>query len=171
MKNIYLLLRYLLILIFGIFIEIFYTVFTPLTKKLLIFILNIFTQAYLVSDTIITPFLQIKLVPACIGGSAYFLLLFLILSIPNLKTIKRTNIILISFASFFFLNILRILILLLFPLNYIESFHFFFWYVVSTVFVIAIWLIIIRVYKIKQIPVYDDFNFLLKQAKKSKRRK
>ena len=155
-------LRYIIILLAGLGnLYIFYKIFTPLTIQTLRLILSIFTQTTLTQNILIIPNLSIELIPACIAGSAFYLLFILNLATPDIKLDKRIKILLLTFASLFFLNILRILLLVLINQTvYFQSLHELFWYVISTIFVIAIWIFTIKKFKIRKIPVYDDFKFL-----------
>jgi exosortase/archaeosortase family protein len=158
--------RYLLILIVGINLSVFYFIFTTPTIYLSKFLISIFQPAIVLQNFILLQNNLIEIIPACIGGSAFFLLFFLMLSIPNIKPKKRISIILISFLALFLFNVLRI-VLMSFLLNYssFEAVHMFFWRVFSTAFVIILWFGIARYFKITDIPIYTDIKFLLKQIK------
>ena len=170
-------LRYLVILIAGLGnLFIFYKFFTPLTAKTVAFILNLFSKTTAVGDIITSQNLIIELIPACIAGSAFYLLFILIFATPNIVIKKRAQIVLFSFVSLFFLNILRIIILALMTESiYFEATHKIFWYGVSTIFVVGIWIFSVKIFKIKDVPGYTDLKFLValihKPIKKSKRRR
>jgi len=147
---------------------IFYFVFTPLTIYPVFYILGIFFDTILIKDVvIINNQVPIELIRSCIAGSAYYLLLVLNLSIPNIKLGKRVKMILISFAALLLINIARIVIL---SFVFLESFtifvaaHQFVWYFMSTVFVVAVWFSEVKFFKIKEIPFYSDFKFLRKHS-------
>ena len=162
--------RYIIILLLGIGnLFIFYKTLTPITLYTLKTILSVFTKATISTNIITTQNLQIQLIPACIAGSAYYLLLILNLTTPNIKLNKRIKILLLSFLSLLILNILRILLLILVNKTILfNPLHELFWYAISTIFVIAIWIFTVKHYKIKDIPVYDDIKFLSKLIKKKK---
>ena len=163
-----LLARYIIIFLVGLGnLYIFYKILTPLTINTLAIIIRLFTTATIISNTITLPSITIELIPACIAASAYYLLFILNLSTPAIQFKNRAKILLISFLSLFVLNIVRILILLAVnKTTYFQPLHEFFWYAISTIFVIAIWIFTIKHYKIKQIPVYDDVLYLYKLIKK-----
>ena len=77
--------------------------------------------------------------------------------------------ILVGFISILALNIARILILMLIYNNFGEAafntVHLLFWHILSTLFVILIWLALIKIYKIKAIPIYSDLKYLIKKLK------
>ncbi len=160
-------LRYLLLLILAIpNLYLFYLVFTPLTIYPVYFLLNLFYDAVLVKNLIIlNSSLPILLIPACIAGAAYYLLLILNLSTPGLKPKLRFKMIAYSFLSLLILNILRIFFLSIMAFSnsvFFDITHKIFWYAVSTLFVVVIWIFQVNKYKVKQIPFYSDLKFLYK---------
>ena len=157
-------LRYLIMLLAAIpNLWIFYAVFTPLTVYPVFFLLKLFFNASLIdSSTILINNFAIKLVEACIAGSAYYLLFLLNLS-ASMTFKKRISALLFSFALFLMVNILRIFF---FSVLFFKSFSFFnathliFWYVLSIAIVFFIWLAEIKIFKIREIPVYSDLKFV-----------
>lgn len=164
----YILLRYVILLLIGLSnLYIFYLIFKPLTIYPVYFLLNIFSEVSLYGNVLsFANGTSIQLVNACIAGAAYYLLLILNLSTPNIKFNKRLKMIIYSFASLLILNILRIFIL---TNLFVSGFAFFdfthklFWYLLSIVFVIGIWFIQIKIYKIKEIPFYSDLKYFYKR--------
>jgi len=166
--------RYLIILLVSLGnLKIFYLILTPATVSSLKFFLLIFgNEVVTISNKIITSNFVIELIPACVAGSAFFLLTILIFSTANIKTKVRINVLLISLASLFILNLIRILVLVnIYGSIYFESVHWIFWNVLSTLLVVAIWLTLIKIYKIKSIPVYTDVRYLFSLIKKHKKPK
>ncbi len=167
--------RYLILLIVAMNIWLFYAIFTPLTIYPVYYLLKLFFSVSL-SGTIITlKGIEIHLIQACIAGSAYLLLLILNLT-TQMKLKTRIYSLIFLFSSFLIINILRIFIFSLLFINLLNLFntlHLVFWYFLSTIIVVSIWLINIKIFKIKQIPVYDDIRFLMnsKQTKNPKRSK
>ena len=163
-----LILRYLILLASGLGnLYIFYLVLTPLTVYSVYFILNLFFDSFLLSrDLIFINGTSFRLINACIAGSAYYLLLVLNLSTPKIQIKTRIKSILFSFAAFFVINIIRILILILIlfisPQTFILT-HKVFWYFLSTIFLVFIWIAEIKIFKIKEIPFYSDIIFLKHQ--------
>jgi len=153
------LVRYLILLIVAIpNLYLFYFIFTPPTvfsTKLLFSLFNV-------------DYTSIQIISACIAGSAYYLLLILNLSTPNIKFKKRIFLILSAFLIFLVLNILRIFFL---ALLFVKSFYLFgilhkiFWYALSTFFVVSIWFVQVKRYKIKNIPIYSDIKYLVQKTK------
>ena len=172
-NNLYvILLRYILIVIFGLGnLFIFYFIFTPLTIYPVYFILSNFYQVSLNGISILVNnfnnLFQIDLVEACIAGAAYYLLFMLNLS-TSMSIKKRIYSLSFAFFSLLVLNIIRIIILSFLFVNKIEYFditHKLFWYAISTIFVVAIWFISIKLFSIKNIPVYSDFKEIYKNLK------
>jgi hypothetical protein len=44
--------------------------------------------------------------------------------------------------------------------------HKLFWFVLSIIFVALIWILTIKVFRIREVPVYSDVAFILKKIKK-----
>ncbi len=184
MKNKFLdiLIRYLILVLialpgFGLF----YFAFSLATIYPVYFLLNLFFKVSLTGTTImIASCFPIEIIGACVGGGAYFLLLFLNLSLPEIKISKRIKMIVFAFASFLIINILRIFLLSLMYYSsspFSEAVHKLFWYIGSVLFVVGIWFTEVKIFKLKQVPVYSDLKFLYsnsslrKQLNKSKRTK
>ena len=166
--------RYLILILVSLpNLFLFYLIFTPLTAYPVYWILNLFYNASLLGGKIIliNQAIAIELINACIAGAAYYLLLILNLSTPEIAIKKRINLILLSFASFLIVNILRILVLSAGAISgssFFDITHKIFWYSLSTIFVVAIWFAEVRFFKIKAIPFYSDMRFLYKNIKKYK---
>jgi len=158
-------LRYLILLIaaFG-NLYVFYLIFTPLTLYCVYFLSKLFSShVFLSQDFIIVGEKSFRIIEACVAGSAYYLLLILNLSTPDIKLSSRIKSILFSFIIFFILNVIRILILVFIFFISPETFtavHKIFWYALSTIFLIAIWFFQVKIFKIKEIPIYSDVLYL-----------
>jgi exosortase/archaeosortase family protein len=156
----------------------FYTIFTPLTIYPTYFLLNLFFDVTL-SGNILTimsssNYFPIEIVSACVAGSAYYLLLILNLSTPNILIKRRLKIIGESFLILLILNILRIFLLSILHVSGSDLFnitHQVFWYLANILFVVGTWFLMVRNYKIKEIPFYSDIRFLTGLKKKTKKSK
>jgi exosortase/archaeosortase family protein len=161
-------LRYLTVLILGAGnLYLIYKILTPLTIHTTNIILNIFTPTTLHENVIRFGATTIQIVPACVAGAAFYLLLILLFTTADLKPKTRAYAILTATAILFTLNIARILLLtsLIYLPNF-ETIHWVFWHIVSTVFVVATYIATTKLYKIKSIPVYSDFKYLTSLIKK-----
>jgi exosortase/archaeosortase family protein len=171
MKQLYnLLIRYLILIIVALpNLWIFYSIFTPLTIYPSYFILSLFMEATLLDNILILEGLTINIVEACIAGAAYYLLLILNLTTP-MSIKKRILSILTSFALFLAINIIRISVSSVLALRHPSIFgitHMFVWYFLSGVIVFLVWIFTIKIFKIRDIPVYTDIIYL-KSLRKSK---
>lgn len=159
-------LRYTLVLFFVIFSsKIFYFIFTPLTLYPVFFLIKNFliSNISIYSNIILVGKHQIEIVGACVASSAYLLLLMLNLTTPNIKIIKRALMFFFNFSIFLIINIIRIFLLSLLLINespFFDITHQMFWYVISTIFVIGIWFLTVKLFEIKEIPFYSDIKFI-----------
>lgn len=162
--------RYLLIVLAGLGnLYIFYKVLTPLTIRTLSFILSLKGEVFVKGISIATENLAIVLVPACVAGAAFYLMFILIFSTPNINSLNRLKILIYSFAILFALNVLRIIFL--FSISnqpYFSLVHWIFWHLLSTIFVVGIWLVFVYTYKIRSIPIYSDAKYIYKKIKITK---
>jgi len=159
-------LRYFFVLLVSInSMAILSNILTPLTFYPVLFILKLFYNATgnfsgtLIAVSSNSIWHSISIAEACIATSAYFLLLALNLTTKGILFKKRIKIFLVGAFSFLTLNILRIIVLAAMVVSgsaLFDTAHFFFWHVLSTVIVIAIWLFSIKIYKINAIPVVSD---------------
>lgn len=171
LRLVFIFMRYISLLLLAIpNLYLFYYAFTPLTIYPVFSLLNLVTNTALVGNTYILNGFSITIIDACIAGSAYYLLLLLNFSVPmNFK--KRILSITFSLGSFLALNILRIFI---FSVLLITSFQFFdithrlFWYLVSAIIVFLVWLLTIKLFRIKEIPFHADLKYLYSLTKINK---
>jgi exosortase/archaeosortase family protein len=164
-------LRYFILIIFGISnAVIFYFLFTSLTIYPVYFLLKLFFNTSLISNVLLIHDIPIEIIGACIAGSAYYLLLILNLSTPGIKLGKRILVLFFSFFSLLIVNILRIFllsILLISGTSFFDFVHELFWYVGSVFFVVLIWFLSVKLFKIKAIPFYSDVIYLLNHSRKN----
>jgi hypothetical protein len=164
-KHLDLLIRYVIAVLAVLNIGIFYFIFKPLTIWILFPFLTLFFGKVIVIGNILSfNLVSIELISACIAGSAYLLLFILNVLTPKIKLVKRIYLFLLSSAIFLVLNIIRLLIssaLLNSGSSAFSSTHLIFWYT-SIAFVVVIWFVCIRIFKIKEIPIYSDIKLLVK---------
>ncbi len=169
-----LVIRYLVLILLGLGnLYIFYLIFTPLTIYPVFYILSkFFDPIFFLSKTPI-PAIFFKgyiahIIPACVAGSAYYLLLILNLTTP-MKISKRIYSILFLFIGFLIINIIRIAVFaLLVPrgYQYFDITHELTWYFGSTIMVVILWFANILIFKIREIPIYSDIKSLYYEATK-----
>lgn len=172
-----LLFRYLFIVLIGLGnLYLFYLVLTPLTLWGGGFLLNIFYDAVVSDSGFFVNGVFFELVSACVGGAAFYLLFILVMSSRGIDYVKRLKMIGVSFLLLYIFNVLRIgLMVYINGAFYFYFVHWFFWYFISTLFVVLLWFWMAWLFKVKSIPVYSDFLFLLrsvrgKVGRKGKRR-
>lgn len=170
-------LRYLIIFLAAIpNFFVFYFIFTPLTIYPLLKIYNLFIGEVILEES--TFYFSnnniIEIIPACVAGTAYYLLFALNLSTPKISIKKRIYFLIYSFAFLLALNILRIFGLSVIFVNGSELFdsaHKLLWYFGTAIFVILIWFVGIKIFKVGKIPVYSDLKYLNEKANHFKRSK
>ena len=158
-----LILRYSLMILAGIFLNVFYIIFQPLTVYPVYFLLNIFYEASVSGNVISANGIQIEIVNACIAGSAFLLLLILNFSTAKIKWKKRLSILMFNFAVFLIINIIRIFVLTILLVNqsvFFDAVHLILWHAVSILLVFLIWILTVRIVGIKKIPFVSDFKSL-----------
>jgi exosortase/archaeosortase family protein len=163
---IFILIRYTILLVVVFSLPAIYEIMTPLTILPLAFILDLIYGSIVIlnSEIIINSVTYITIVPSCIAGSAYLLLFILNLAIPMDKR-KRVYSLLVSFLALYILNLIRLVLFsILYHQNvaFVEWLHMVFWYGMSFIFVVFIWVAVIKAFSIKDIPVYTDLQKLLK---------
>ena len=164
--------RYLFLLLASLSLPLFYSVLLPLTILPAYLILSAFYPVQLIANVLLVNESVIEITDACLAGSAFYLLLVLAFSTHGIRLKKRLLVFIFDSFLLLFVNILRITAFsIAFAGNFIyfNAFHNFFWYFLSTIFVILIWLLTIKLFKIKHIPFYSDILYLAKKrsARKS----
>ncbi len=116
------------------------------------------------SKILIVNGIEFEFVKACIATSAYYLLALLILATKDIGLKKSLKMFLLGSLLIFIMNILRVILLIIVVMNlgvdWFDAVHLTFWYVVSSVYVFLVWIFLIRLYKIKNIPIYSDLAYL-----------
>jgi exosortase/archaeosortase len=165
--------RYLIVVLIGLFgISLLYAIFTPLVVYPSFWILRLFfTGITLQQSTFVLGSSSINIIPACIAGAAYYLLLILNLSSPMPKK-TRANSLIFLLSALSALNILRLVVfssLFFSGFSYFDIAHKAVWYFGSTILVVGLWFVNVRLFNIKSIPAYTDLTNLRRIARKSKR--
>ena len=167
------LLRYaiaVIIAIFSLTIPVFYFIFRPLTVLPTAFLLSLFYKTSLQGISIIVNGMGIEIIDACIAGSAFLLLLLFNILAREISLKKRIYIFIFDSLSLLALNIFRLVFLVILLVNgalFFDFVHKLFWYALSTIFVVFIWIISVKIFKIRTIPFISDLKFLLKNSNRS----
>jgi len=121
---------------------------------------------------------SLEFIPACVATSAYYLLALLVLLTKDIRLKDRIYIFISGSILILLMNIIRIDILIYlligFGKNWFENFHIIFWHFVSSIYVAAVWIFLTYKFRIKSVPIYSDFKFLLDKSifrRKIKKRK
>ncbi|HLC53195.1 MAG TPA: pacearchaeosortase [Candidatus Nanoarchaeia archaeon] len=158
--------RYLVLLVLplsGLFL--FYSVFTPLTVYPVFWVLKLWYANAIVlgTNTIFFKGYYAEIIPACIAGAAYYLLIILNLSTP-MPSLTRVKSLVFLCSAFLVLNIARILAFArLFEIgfNYFDLTHQLTWYFGSTLLVVGIWFANVFMFNITAVPIYSDIKSIL----------
>lgn len=110
-------------------------------------------------------------IPACVAASAYLLLLLLTF-LTDIDFSKAVKMFLLGVIFIFAGNLLRIDFLIFILLKYgsqlFRTLHLFVWDVVSTLYVVLVWIILTKIFKVKEIPIYSDFNKFYEHHKEAR---
>lgn len=151
-----------LIAIFG--FKIIYAIISPITFYLSSYSL-FFYKPTIIQNTLIIKDNLLTFVPACAAASAYVLLALLTV-LTDIKYKKMLKIFLIGALIILIANIIRIDILVIALIesgsDLFNKLHLLFWKILSTIFVVVLWIFLTKIYKIKSIPVYTDIKKLLR---------
>jgi len=159
------LVRYLILLVLGIFYKLFYLIFFYLTILPSYFLLKLLYEVSLNGYILKVAGTEIGIVSACVAGSAYYLLLILNLT-TEMSAKQRVRSLFFSLFLLLAINIFRIFlfsVLLVEDSAYFDLLHLLFWYFMSIFLVVAIWFFTAWLFKIKKIPIYSDLRFLFKR--------
>lgn len=147
-------------------LAIFYFVFTPLTVFPSFWLIKLFYPITIDGRMFFYSNFIIEIVNACVAGSAYYLFVLMNLTTKGIDIKTRIKAFVFGALSLLTLNVLRIviLVLILFGIgsHAFNQIHLSFWVVGSTIFVFGIWILTIKIFKIKEIPIYSDFKEVLK---------
>jgi len=128
-----------------------------------------FYNPIIIDNTIIINNIKLVFIPACTAASAYLLLALLILTTKDISFKKSIKIFIIGSLAILTANIIRILVLIiiLVNLNYntFQTIHLFFWKILSSIFVVILWIYLTKKYKIKTIPIYSDLKQIINTIK------
>ncbi len=165
MKNLDLPIRYVLAVLVGVFYKVFYLIFSTWTLHSTYWILNLVYDVVLEGNLITFDSVTFALIPACTAATAYLLLTMLILVTRGIKLLTRIKIWIYGCLLILVFNTLRIFLLIwiyvTFGQNYFDALHLVFWHVISTVVVVLIWIGLTKKYKVKGIPIYSDFKYII----------
>lgn len=154
-----------------------FNIFQILFEKLLFITVLIFLELINASPEVgsysvrnaITIFggeISLKIVKYCVTASAYYTLALLILLTKGISFLKSVFLFLLGCFLIYLMNFIRIIILIIVLLQgayLFDSLHTLFWFLLSFFYVIIMWVLFSRIFKIWNIPIYSDFKTLYKQ--------
>lgn len=155
-----LLIRYLVLLLLGLSLSLFYFVFTPLTVWPVYRYLSLLNSGTRLFEGSVIFFKgeYIEIIGACVAGATYYLLMILNFGTP-MDVLKRIKSISFLVGSFLLLNIIRIVffsLLLAGGFGFFDLAHKLTWYFGSTILVVVIWFVNVWLFDIREIPIYSD---------------
>ncbi len=105
---------------------------------------------------------SILLIEPCIAVSAFILLFLLNITSPDIDFKKRIYSFFLSIIFLFIFNIIRIIFLFsIFNFQFFDIVHLIVWYGLSTLVVFLDWILMIKLFNIKTIPVISDIIYLI----------
>ncbi len=147
--------------------SVFYFLFFPITIYVCYFLLLSY-HPLLTKDALTLGGRSFVFLEACIASAAYWLFWVLIVSLKDVNVKKKIKALLSCYFLFFLMNIFRIILLIFISLKFGDKWfdlvHLTFWKFVSGVYVALVWIIVIKIYKINAVPLYDDLKFFYKKS-------
>ena len=160
--------RYAVIVFFAIGnFTLIYSLLTPPTVKALAMALRPFYDIVVINNFIYVRGITTEIAPSCIIASAFFLMILLIFSTPEIKPKKRILALVISFAILFILNIARMVFLVsIIHSPHFDTAHWILQNLLSIVAVAAIWIGMVSLLRIRAVPAYSDLKYIYGFIKK-----
>jgi len=150
---------------------IFHALLTAPTVKAVAVALSPFYKVTVAGTFIYVKGVTTQIARSCVAASAYYLLFLLTWSTAEIQPRKRLYALLISFSSLFILNIARMVFLVsIIEKPYFDTVHWILQNLTSVVAVVAIWITVTHLLKIKTLPFYSDLKYIysLTRTKESK---
>lgn len=144
-----------------------FIILAPITLYLS-YLTLLFYKPLISGNSLIINSIPLNFIEACIASYAYYLIIILTLLTKDIKLKDRIKIILIGSLLIMGMNILRIFILVIVVLNYgfywFDIIHLTFWKFLSGIYVAFVWIILVKKFNIKSIPVYSDLQYLFRRS-------
>jgi len=166
--------RYLLIFFINIvflskyFLDLLLNSFTYLAYSFV----NLFHYIDLSGHSLFYNFNEILIVKSCVGVHTYIFFTLFLLSLDEKKVYKSW---ILSCVIFTFLNLLRIILLVLILIHFgneiFDVVHLVFYQGLTSFIVIYLYIFMYKKYDFTSIPVYSDIKRLLKMYKKNNKKK
>ena len=155
--------RYFVVFIVGLGDLFLLTLFlSPATVGVVYWILKMFGEVIFESGVFYFNGFDFEIIGACIATSAYYLLFLLVMITQKIELKKRLLMLGCGFLSLFLLNVSRILIMIsLYWSSVFADVHWWLWHIFSIIFVVGIWFLMVKIFRIKSTPFWDDFQSIL----------
>lgn len=165
-----LVIRVLIAIILSLSAKLVYLVLAPITLYSSYFITKIFFPVVIKDNTFFLNNLTLEFVPACVAVAAYLLLSLLILLTKDIKAKTLVYLFVLGFFLILLANLIRIEIMVFVLVKYgndlFATLDLIFWKVLSTVYIVLVWIFLTKLFKIKTIPVYSDVKYLIKESRR-----
>ncbi len=155
-------------------IKLIYPIISPITFYLSYYSVSFLSPKLINSTSFIINDIRLNFIPACAAASAYILLIILITTV-DIKFKKMLKVLIVGSLLILIANIIRIDILIIalvkYGSNLFNTLHLFFWKILSTIYVVILWILLTNWFKIKEIPIYSDFKKVYNFHEKAKIKK
>jgi len=143
-------------------------ILTPITIYSVYYLLGLSYVTTLNGIIIAVHGFKFSIVDACVAVLAYYLLWILVLLTKDISLKVRIKLFLFGSLLIFLMNVFRIVLVVNVAVNYgftwFNVIHLIFWKGISGVYVALVWIILVRYYNIRSIPLYDDLKKLYKES-------
>lgn len=156
--------RYVLAFIPFIFFNQIYWFLKYLTINTLSFLFSLFAKVTInFSEDIISVNGQnLLLIEPCIAVSAFILLFLLNITTLDIGFKNRVLSLFLSVVILFAFNIIRIIFLFsILNFEFFDTIHLIVWYGLSTIIVFIDWILMIKIFHIRTIPIISDMMYLI----------
>ena len=159
----------LVLMVFG--LKIVYFFISSLTFKLSYWSLWYYHPKLISDASFIIQNNKLNFIPACTAASAYLLLALLTLT-TKIEFKKAGKIFLLGSLLILVANIIRIDMLIITLIEFgskaFETIHLVFWKILSSIYVVLVWIFLTKWFKIQNIPMYSDAKEITDLYKKSR---
>ena len=160
----------LFVMVFG--LKIIYFLISPLTFKLSYWSLWYYHPTLISNASFIIQNNKLNFISACTAASAYLLLVLLTLT-TKMELKKSVKVFLLGILLIFIANIIRIDVLIITLIEFgskaFETIHLLFWKILSSIYVVLVWIFLTKIFKIEKIPIYSDSKEIYKLYKRSQK--
>ncbi len=162
-------LRLILALVIAFSYKVLYLIIAPMTFYFSYLMLKPFYHPEILEGAMRVDSTILNFVPACYALLAYLLLALLIVFTKDIGLVKGVKMFVLGSFIILVANLIRIFIIVFVlvekGVNYFNTLHLVTWKIISTVFVVVLWILLCKEFKVKTIPVYSDLKALVSKMK------